>query len=180
MITKKKTSRFDKTHEHIYAILINFLSSIHRKAKILRENRAAIQIQRYMKGWLYRTQYVKARRSVLALQRYGRGFLARQKFTEAMHHHKATEIQRYCRGYLARKQYNKKIRNIVIVQSCVRRFLAKRQFKKLKAEARSISHLQTKYKGLENKIIELQQKFDVTNKENSVLRTQNAVIPELR
>jgi myosin V len=62
----------------------------------------------------------------------------------------------------------------------VRRFLAKKQFKKLKAEARSISHLQTKYKGLENKIIELQQKFDVTNKENSALKVQIAVIPDLR
>lgn len=81
---------------------------------------------------------------------------------------------------MARKRYGEKIKRIVIMQSCIRRFLAKRQFKKLKAEARSISHLQTKYKGLENKIIELQQKFDVTNKENTSLKTQTATIPELR
>lgn len=116
----------------------------------------------------------------MAIQRFGRGFLARQKFTNALRNHKATEIQRHCRGYLARKLYNKKIRSIVIVQSCVRRFLAKRRFKKLKAEARTITHLQTKYKGLENKIIELQQKVDVTNKENVGLKTQVAVIPELK
>lgn len=133
-----------------------------------------------MRGWYYRTKFVTAKRSILAIQRYGRGHIARQKFATALTNHKATEVQRYCRGYLARTRYNKKIRSIVIVQSLVRRFLAKRSFKKLKAEARSISHLQTKYKGLENKIIELQQKYDVTNKENLVLKTQNAVIPELR
>lgn len=97
-----------------------------------------------------------------------------------MDNHRATEVQRFCRGYLARKRYNEKIKKIVKVQACVRRFLAKRSFKKLKAEARSISHLQTKYKGLENKIIELQQKCDVTNKENSALKTQIAIIPDLK
>jgi myosin V len=133
-----------------------------------------------MKGWYQRQKFVSARRSVVAIQRFGRGYLARQKFGDVLRNYKATEIQRYCRGYLARKKYNRKIRSIVVVQSCVRRFLAKKQFKKLKAEARSISHLQTKYKGLENKIIELQQKFDVTNKENSALKVQIAVIPDLR
>lgn len=161
--------------------LIKFFSfHPRRRVEDLRRNRAAIQIQRYMRGWYYRTKFVTAKRSILAIQRYGRGHIARQKFATALTNHKATEVQRYCRGYLARTRYNKKIRSIVIVQSLVRRFLAKRSFKKLKAEARSISHLQTKYKGLENKIIELQQKYDVTNKENLVLKTQNAVIPELR
>jgi myosin V len=133
-----------------------------------------------MKGWYHRQRYVNARRSIMAIQRYSRGFLARKKFSDALRNHKATEVQRHIRGYLARKQYNKKIRSIVIVQSCVRRFLAKRRFRKLKAEARTITHLQTKYKGLENKIIELQQKFDVTNKENNALKVQLAVIPDLK
>lgn len=97
-----------------------------------------------------------------------------------MDNYKAIQIQRYCRGYLARKHYKEKLKKIVIVQSCIRRFLAKKEMKKLKAEARSITHLQTKYKGLENKIIELQQKFDVINKENTSLKTQMIVIPDLR
>lgn len=81
---------------------------------------------------------------------------------------------------MARKKYKQKIRQVVIVQSCIRRFLAKKKIKILKAEARSISHLQTKYKGLENKIIELQQKYDQLNKENASLKNQVSVIPELR
>lgn len=155
-------------------------NSIPRRANYLRQNRAAIQIQRFTRGWYCRVKYVRLRQSILAIQRYGRGYLARKDFKEKMDNYKATQIQRFCRGYLARKRYNVMIKNIVIVQSCVRRFLAKREFKKLRAEARSISHLQTKYKGLENKIIELQQKYDFTNKENISLKSQAAIIPELR
>jgi len=133
-----------------------------------------------MKGWLYRSRYLSAKKSVLALQRYGRGYLARKRYAVALDNHKATEVQRFVRGYLARRQYKAKIKNIVIVQSCVRRFLARKQFKRLKAEYRTISHLQNRYMGLENKIIELQQKYDGINKENSSLKTQLVVIPELR
>lgn len=160
--------------------MINFFSSSFRKANNLRQNRAAVTIQRYMKGWFYRSKFVATKRSVLAIQRYGRGYLVRKRFTERMDNYKAIQIQRFCRGYLARKRYAVMIRHIIIAQSCVRRFLAKRQFKRLRAEARSISHLQTKYKGLENKIIELQQRNDFMNKENNLLKTQVAVIPELR
>lgn len=146
----------------------------------MRQNAAATTIQRYMRGWLHRKRYVQAKKSALAIQRYGRGFITRRKFAEELKNYKVTVIQRYCRGYLARKRYNEKIKGIVKVQSCIRRFLAKKKFRALKAEARSISHLQTKYKGLENKIIELQQKVDTTTKENNSLKTQNANIPELR
>lgn len=146
----------------------------------MRQNRAAIQIQRHMRGWYCRTKYVKLKEGILAIQRFGRGYLARKEFKDKMDNYKATEIQRFCRGYLARKRYNVMLRKIIIAQSCVRRFLAKKQLKKLRTEARSISHLQTKYKGLENKIIELQQKYDFTNKENISLKSQASVIPELR
>ncbi|KAG5676919.1 hypothetical protein PVAND_006716 [Polypedilum vanderplanki] len=151
-----------------------------RKANNLRQNRAAVQIQRFMKGWFVRTKYINAKKSILAIQKYGRGYLARKRFEKTMDNYKATEIQRFCRGFLARRKYNQKIRQIIIVQCCIRRFLARKKIKILKAEARSISHLQTKYKGLENKIIELQQKYDQLNKENANLKIQVSVIPELR
>lgn len=133
-----------------------------------------------MRGWYCRVKYDRLKRSILAIQRYGRGYLVRKEFKYKMDNYKATQIQRFCRGYLARRRYNAMIKNIVIVQSCVRRFLAKKELKKLRTEARSISHLQTKYKGLENKIIELQQKYDFTNKENISLKSKVAIIPELR
>ena len=42
----------------------------------------------------------------------------------------------------------------------MRRKAAKRELKRLKVEARSIDHVKKVAKGLENKIIELQQKLD--------------------
>lgn len=104
----------------------------------------------------------------------------RKRFANVLDNYKAIQIQRFCRGFLARRAYNEKIRKITLAQACVRRRLAKKRFRELKAEARSITHLQTKYKGLENKIIELQQKFDVKNKENEKLKIENSVIPKLR
>lgn len=94
--------------------------------------------------------------------------------------YKATQIQRFCRGYLARQRAHQRLANIIKCQATVRRFLARRMFKRLKAEARTISHIQKMYKGLENKIIELQQRYDQISKENAALKKQNADIPEMR
>lgn len=151
-----------------------------RKAQEIRETRAATTIQRYIKGWYHRRQFLAMKKSILGIQRYGRGYLVRKRYAEVLNNFKAIQIQRFCRGYLARKRYKAKIRNITIVQACVRRRLAKRRLKELRTEARSISHLQTKYKGLENKIIELQQKFDVKKDENEKLKIENSAIPKMR
>jgi myosin-5 len=49
---------------------------------------------------------------------------------------------------------------MVLVQSMVRRWLARRLYRKLKVEARSVEHVKKLNKGLENKIISLQQKIE--------------------
>lgn len=151
-----------------------------KKADNLRKNRAAITIQRYVRGWLRRTKYQRIRRTALGLQRYARGLLARQKFKQVLDNYKASEIQRFCRGYLARLRARKRLADIVKCQATIRRFLARRLYKRMKAEARTISHIQKMYKGLENKIIELQQRYDQLSKENAGLKKQNADIPEMR
>ena len=68
-------------------------------------------------------------------------------------------IQRHVRGLLCRRRYARTQRQIVLLQSCVRRLIAKRQLKSLKIEARSIDHQKKLNKGLENKIISLQQRI---------------------
>lgn len=52
------------------------------------------------------------------------------------------------------------MRGLVAVQGMVRCYLARRQLKKLKIEAKSIEHQKKLNKGLENKIISLQQKLN--------------------
>lgn len=150
-----------------------------KKFEAMRRNRAIVVIQRYVRGWLCRTRYLRIRRSALLLQTHGRGWLARRKYAIALDNFKACEIQRYCRGHLARVAFALHKRRIVVCQAAVRRFLARRQFKRLKAEARSITHMQKMYKGLENKIISLQQRIDELTKENGRLRQKNAEIPEI-
>ncbi|XP_050073338.1 unconventional myosin-Va isoform X3 [Anopheles maculipalpis] len=151
-----------------------------KRADNLRKNRAAIKIQRYTRGWLQRKKYVQIRKAVLGLQTRARGYMARRKFHEVLDNYKATQIQRFCRGYLARRRYRARLANIIKCQAAIRRFLARRAFKKLKAEARTVAHIQKMYKGLENKIIELQQRHDVLSKENAGLKKQNLEVVEMR
>lgn len=129
---------------------------------------------------MVRRKFLQTRNAVLGIQKYGRSLLARRKFKATLDNYKAIQIQRFCRGYLARMAYKSKLRKIIICQSAVRRFLAKRLYKKMKAEARTISHMQKMYKGLENKIISMQQRIDELNKENVQLKTKNQEIPELK
>ncbi|XP_055305869.1 unconventional myosin-Vb isoform X2 [Sitodiplosis mosellana] len=149
------------------------------KAQSIRRERAVVVVQRRVRGWLCRVKYQRVLSSVLLIQTYGRGLLARRLFAVQMDNYKATVIQRYCRGYLARKAFTERKRKIIIGQSAIRRFLARRQFKKLKAEARTITHMQKMYKGLENKIISLQQRIDELTKSNQQLSKQAAEVPEL-
>lgn len=151
-----------------------------KKAEAVRQNRAAIIIQSYIRGWLCRQRYHRIMRSILLIQTHGRAIIARRSYTIKLENFKATEVQRYCRGFLARKAFEHRRRQIVLCQSTIRRFLARRLFKKLKAEARTITHMQKMYKGLENKIISLQQKIDELNKYNGNLRQQTDEIPELK
>lgn len=151
-----------------------------KKAQTIRETRAVTTIQKYVRGWLCRRKYLRIKNSANGIQRYIRGMLARSRYKLLLNNHRATAIQRFCRGYLARKRFNEKIKKIIICQSAVRRLLARKVFKRLRAEARSMNHLQTKYKGLENKIISLQQRIDEMAVENKQLKVQTNEIPVLK
>lgn len=71
-------------------------------------------------------------------------------------------------------------RQIVICQAAIRRFLARRKYKKLRIEARSIEHVKKLNKGLENKIISLQQRMDELSKTNNELRNYQNEANELK
>ncbi|XP_075988529.1 dilute class unconventional myosin [Anticarsia gemmatalis] len=130
-----------------------------RKAQEIRRRRAAIKIQRNVRGWLCRVKYQRLRRLAIGLQAHARGFLARRLYKDKRMVLAVITIQRYARGYLARKRVKKIRRQIIIAQASIRRFLARRQYKRLRIEARSLDHQKSLNKGLENKIISLQQKL---------------------
>lgn len=87
-----------------------------------------------------------------------------------MRNSKAILIQSHIRGFVQRRKYQRKLRQIILAQSKVRQFLARRQFKRLKIEAKSIEHQKKLNKGLENKIISLQQRLTETEKSLSEMK----------
>ncbi|XP_046984873.1 unconventional myosin-Va [Schistocerca americana] len=151
-----------------------------RKAHFLRQTRAAVTIQRYTRGWLIRTKYKSLKACVLGLQARARGLLARRRYQQMRYNHAAIIIQRYVRGWLARKWYARKRTQVILVQSAIRRFLARRKFRKLRQEARSVEHVKKLNKGLENKIISLQQKIGELVKENNALKLAQTELLELK
>ncbi|XP_020287438.1 unconventional myosin-Va isoform X2 [Pseudomyrmex gracilis] len=148
-----------------------------QKAEAVRRERAAVKIQARVKGWLQRRWYLQLKHTILGLQTHGRGVMARIRFRVMKDNAAATTIQRFARGYLVRMACKKKLRDIIIVQSCIRKHQAKKVFRQLKAEARSVEHVKSLNKGLEMKIITLQQKIDEMTKENQHLKNvQNEMV----
>lgn len=143
-------------------------------------NRAATVIQTAWRCYYLRNRYLQVRKAILGIQKYARARLARLRFLAIQKESATITIQRFWRGYKARKIYQRKIRQIILVQSCVRRYFAKKQLKALKVEARSVQHVQQLNKGLERKIIELQQKLNELNNELKELRSKESNIAELK
>ncbi|CAG0912683.1 unnamed protein product [Notodromas monacha] len=138
-----------------------------RRVQRMREIRAAIIMQKYARRFVKRKQFLRIRRAILGLQTRIRAYNSRMNFEHLMKDSKATVIQRHVRGWLARRKYQRILRGIVLAQSLVRRRIAKNIFKKLKVEARSVEHIKSLNKGLENKIISLQQRIGDLTKESS-------------
>ncbi|XP_048478545.1 unconventional myosin-Va [Plutella xylostella] len=151
-----------------------------RKAQQIRRTRAAITIQRYCRGYIARQRYLLLRRRVVGLQAYCRGYLARLRVRHAKDHMHAITLQRYIRGYLVRDKVKKMRRQIVVAQAAIRRFLARRQYKKLRIEARSLDHVKKLNKGLENKIISLQQKLGDANDKARMIEPLQKTIENLK
>ncbi|KAK3570040.1 hypothetical protein QTP86_009439, partial [Hemibagrus guttatus] len=138
-------------------------------AKFLRRTRAAIVIQKYQRMYVQRTSYRRKRNAALAMQCILRAYMARQQYKALLREHKAIIIQKMVRGWLARQWYKRSLEAVVYLQCCVRRMIAKRELKKLKIEARSVEHYKKLNIGMENKIMQLQRKIDEQNKENRLM-----------
>ncbi|TRY83411.1 hypothetical protein DNTS_020283 [Danionella cerebrum] len=138
-------------------------------AKFLRRTRAAIIIQKYQRMFVQRRIYRRKQAAALAMQCILRAYMARQLYKALLREHKAVIIQKMVRGWLARQWYKRSLKAIVYLQCCIRRMRAKRELKKLKIEARSVEHFKKLNIGMENKIMQLQRRIDDQNKENRSL-----------
>uniref|UniRef100_A0A8C3SU88 Unconventional myosin-Va n=1 Tax=Chelydra serpentina TaxID=8475 RepID=A0A8C3SU88_CHESE len=134
-------------------------------AKFLRRTRAAIIIQKFQRMYAVRKRYHLMRAATIVLQSLLRGYIARNKYQRMLREHKAIIIQKRVRGWLARVHYRRSLKAIVYLQCCYRRMMAKRELKKLKIEARSVERYKKLNIGMENKIMQLQRKVDEQSKD---------------
>ncbi|CEF63458.1 Dilute class unconventional myosin [Strongyloides ratti] len=133
----------------------------YRRIKYLQMYRAAIEIQSRWRGFYHRQNYKKLHNAVVVIQSHYRKNVIRKEYLRQKYENAAITIQKYIRGWLVRREQIERTIKIIKVQCLVRRWLARRKLRELKIEAKSVGHLQKLNKGLENKIISLQQKLDV-------------------
>ena len=155
------------------------LTHTHRRAEYFRQTRAAAVIQKHVRCFILCRHYHRLRHATITIQACYRGRQGRREYTALLRETKAVVLQRYLRGWLARRVYQCSLRYIVKTQCCVRRWLAQRELKRLKIQARSVDYLKKLNRGMENKIIELQQKLSkqVSCHDNHIVVPFGSLIP---
>uniref|UniRef100_UPI00398E9CA0 unconventional myosin-Va isoform X2 n=1 Tax=Pristiophorus japonicus TaxID=55135 RepID=UPI00398E9CA0 len=134
-------------------------------AQFLRKTRAAILIQKYQRMYTARQKFLRIRSAAIVIQSFVRGFRGRRHYKAILREQKAVVLQKRVRGWMAKRKYQRTQNAIVYLQCCYRRMMAKRELKKLKIEARSVEHYKTLNIGMENKIVQLQCKVNSQTKE---------------
>ncbi|XP_072326753.1 unconventional myosin-Va isoform X2 [Scyliorhinus torazame] len=134
-------------------------------AQFLRRTRAAILIQKYQRMYAARQKFLRIRSAAIVVQSFIRGFRGRRQYKAILREQKAIILQKHVRGWMAKCKYKRTHLAIIYLQCCYRRMMAKRELKKLKIEARSVEHYKTLNIGMENKIVQLQCKVNNQTKE---------------
>ncbi|XP_070536020.1 unconventional myosin-Va-like isoform X2 [Ptychodera flava] len=150
-----------------------------RLANFLKRTKCATKIQKMWRGFRQWRRYQRLRALAIVAQSYARGQKSRKIYRQLVRQVKAVIIQKHIRGWLARRWYAGKRKQIILVQCCIRRRRARKELKQLKIEARSVEHYKKLTRGMENKVISLQQKLDELNKENKNFKEKAPKIQEL-
>jgi len=119
-----------------WCVLLEYF--VNRHAQFLRETRAAILVQKIVRGYLCKYKYQRLRCCALVIQSYHRGHSARLAYLQLLYENKAIVIQRYARGWMARRQFKQSIRHVIISQGAIRRWLARRELKRLKVQPKFV------------------------------------------
>ncbi|XP_069825637.1 unconventional myosin-VIIa isoform X2 [Dendropsophus ebraccatus] len=114
-----------------------------------------ILIQKVVRGFKDRSNFVKVRRSVLLIQRYWRGYNCRRNYTvmkigflrlQALYRSRRlhqqyhivrkriSNFQARCRGYLVRRAFRHRLWAVYTIQAYSRGMIARRLYKRLKGE----------------------------------------------
>ncbi|XP_063114886.1 unconventional myosin-VIIb isoform X2 [Cavia porcellus] len=115
---------------------------------------AAVRIQRVLRGYKYRKEFLKQKKAAVTIQARWRGYCNRRNFklillgferlqaTARSHilvrqfqamRQRMVQLQAHCRGYLVRQQVQAKRRAVVVIQAHARGMAARRCFQQQKA-----------------------------------------------
>uniref|UniRef100_A0A8C8YM60 Unconventional myosin-VIIb n=1 Tax=Prolemur simus TaxID=1328070 RepID=A0A8C8YM60_PROSS len=119
-------------------------------------DRAAVSIQRALRGYRHRREFLRQRRAAVTLQAWWRGYCNRRNFKLILvgferlqaiargrllaqqyrtMRQRMVQLQALCRGYLVRREVQAKKRAVLLIQAHARGVAARRSFQKRKASA---------------------------------------------
>ena len=136
-----------------------------KKAETLRRNRAATRIQKCWRGYVQRRRYEATKKWIVGMQCLARRFLARRKLLAIKYDQAAITLQSGVRRWLAMKRYKTMQRGFILIQNHFRRKQAKKELTKLRVQQRDVEHVKSLNKGLERKIMKLQERVDAKDAE---------------
>ncbi|EMR11111.1 hypothetical protein PNEG_00708 [Pneumocystis murina B123] len=146
--------------------------SIRKKTYEMKCNLAALKLQTAWRRYYSQKLYRKIRDAIILLQSIVRCYLIKKKILALKKEKTATKIQSLWKRYIARKKYKIQCKQIIYIQSCWRRKKAKDELKRLRIEAKSLSHFKEVSYKLENKVIELTHNLSKKHQENKLLLAQ--------
>uniref|UniRef100_A0A8C7NEA1 Myosin VIIBa n=1 Tax=Oncorhynchus mykiss TaxID=8022 RepID=A0A8C7NEA1_ONCMY len=138
----------------VVVIVVDFHDTMLELERMKELNEKALLIQRVLRGYKYRRQFLRQRSSALVIQKNWRGYKGRKLYRlgfarlqakvrarQLQHHYQqkrvaAVRLQAQTRGYLARKEWQRKRRAVILLQTNTRGMLARKQVKKMKRDRR--------------------------------------------
>ncbi|XP_032261983.1 unconventional myosin-VIIb [Phoca vitulina] len=117
-------------------------------------DKAAVNIQRVLRGYKWRREFLRQRRAAVTLQAGWRGYYSRRNFKQILlgferlqaiarsqllakqyqtMWQRMVQLQALCRGYLVRQQVQAKRKAVVVIQAHARGMAARRNFRQQKA-----------------------------------------------
>ncbi|XP_063217828.1 unconventional myosin-Va isoform X2 [Bacillus rossius redtenbacheri] len=119
--------KFGKTKIFFRAGQVAYLEKL--RADKLRA--CCIIIQKQVRAFICRKQYLRKLYAIRCLQRYARGFIARRRAQHMRQERAAVTIQRHVRGWVKRTQYARIKKCVLGIQKYARGLLARRRYQLL-------------------------------------------------
>uniref|UniRef100_A0A674A390 Myosin VIIB n=1 Tax=Salmo trutta TaxID=8032 RepID=A0A674A390_SALTR len=139
---------------NVVVIVVDFHDTMLELERMKELNEKALLIQRVLRGYKHRRQFLRQKSSALVIQKNWRGYKGRKLYRlgfarlqakararQLQHHYQqkrvaAVRLQAQTRGYLARKEWQRKRQAVILLQANSRGMLARKHAKKMKRDRR--------------------------------------------